>query len=255
MSLLHLSECIGAIQLVVVVLLVFESHLTQCVGMISHSTILAGKQDRKESPSSPMVLKKVGKNTGTPPVLVDMTREKTVGENDGTLPVLVDMTHGNVTWDHVNSVDKVADKDPKNQHEDTSSKLEETAASLSLGSHSKKVSNLVADKLRCRCNDVEAHLASINQEVASAISELEAQLATIIQELVSATLGLEGDYTKAQELTTENDSLQEKDQALNTETISLLEEKHKKISRSIQLRQQLLDELVQLLVCLRFFMP
>jgi predicted DNA binding protein len=167
----------------------------------------------------------------------------TDSENAGTQATCDGMTpRGNATLDNINSVDKVVDKDPKNQHEDTDKSQEdkpkETVVSLNscLASDSKKVSKLVAEKGEVllqprRYNDVEAH--------------------DMIQELALAFSMLEADHTK---LTTENDSLQEKGQALDIENISLLEEKHEisreieKLERSLDTRQQLLDESMRLLV-------
>jgi hypothetical protein len=162
---------------------------------------------------------------------------KTIGENASTTPAAFDdMTHEN-------SVDKVVDMDPKNQHEDTvkgrEDKLKEIVVILNSCLTSLPCFELVAKKevLQPLYNDVEAQLATITQELACAILELAA-------------------YTKVPKLTTEDYSLQQKGgQALGIEQMSLLEEKLQKISReveklkgSLHTRQQVLDKSMQLLV-------
>jgi protein gp37 len=67
-----------------------------------------------------MVLKTIHENARTPAVFLDTTQE-----NAGTPAALDDMTHGDVTLANTNSVDKVVDKDPKHQYEDTVKRREE----------------------------------------------------------------------------------------------------------------------------------
>jgi hypothetical protein len=154
---------------------------------------------------------------------------QTIDENARTSAVFVNKTHGDVTWDNANSnsVDKVMDKDPVNQHEDAvkgqKDKLEETVAGLNsrLSSDSKHIFKLVAEKV-------------VLQPL---YSNVVAQLAFIIEVF-------------------------EEEKALDIEKISLLEERDKKISgeieklkRSLDARQQLLDVSTRLLVCVCFSMP
>jgi hypothetical protein len=208
---------------VVIVVFVFEPHLTQSHtihGISPRPKLLAGQQDKEMTPSSRGVLKTISENAGTPGVVVGKMHENAdtpavvvdnMHENAGTQALFADMAHDDVTLDHEGTVKGQEDK------------LEEVVASLNtcFGSDSKKVLVVVKkEELQHRENSVEAFLANFTE-------------------------------------------VQEGGKEVDIELIFLLEEKQEKFSRkivklerSLKARQQLLDHVsMQLMVCSQFFMP
>jgi hypothetical protein len=129
--------------------------------MSSRPTLLTGKRNKKKTSSSRLVLKTINDNAGTPAVVVDMA-------------------HGDVSFGKAaNSVDKIVDKDPKNQHEAAVKNIIEDEVSKN---HEDTVEDGLASRIRSNAKQILKWVAEKGEQPPS--SNVEArQLAIALKAL------------------------------------------------------------------------